>query len=99
MYLFYLINLQQVAAHDADTGTAGQVMFALDNTPGISDLFNIDRNSGILSLRGVSLDREVRPQYMFHVLAHDLGEPRLTSSTAVVITVLDENDNRPKFVP
>lgn len=87
----------QVTAHDADTGTAGQVAYSLDNTPDVSELFAIDPEDGILSLKDLPLDREIRPQYMFHVLAFDLGEPRMTSSAAVVITVLDENDKRPYF--
>lgn len=46
-----------------------------------------------------SLDFEEIRSYRFSVTAQDMGTNVLTDEVEVVITVLDENDNSPIFVP
>ncbi|KAL3878337.1 hypothetical protein ACJMK2_030700, partial [Sinanodonta woodiana] len=43
------------------------------------------------------LDRELVAEYTLTVTAVDRGNPTLSSSCIVVIRVLDQNDNDPKF--
>ncbi|XP_076468205.1 protocadherin-7-like isoform X1 [Babylonia areolata] len=88
--------LLQVSAHDYDTGPAGMVEFYLDHTPNISRIFTMDPLTGVLRVRS-PLNREDHGRYRFHVLASDLGMPRLTSSAAIVINVQDQNDEKPYF--
>lgn len=58
--------------------------------------FSIDKISGKLSC--LALDRELQPFYNLTILAADGGEPvTLTSSTQIMIRVLDDNDNDPIF--
>lgn len=46
----------------------------------------------------MKLDRETKLSYQFSIKAQDHGKPIPKYSTAtVVITVLDVNDNAPKF--
>ena len=86
----------QVSAHDYDTGPAGEVDYALDSSPNISRIFTLDSSSGVLQVRS-PLNREERAQYMFHVLAFDRGSPRKTSTATIIITVKDQNDEKPYF--
>ena len=59
-------------------------------------LFNIDRQTGDLSLRSF-LDRERQNVHILNVVATDLGDRPLSSMTKIIIHVLDANDNSPKF--
>ena len=52
--------------------------------------------SGVITLVN-QLDREVRSSYTFFVIATDTGTPPLLSSSTVLVTVVDENDNAPIF--
>ena len=58
--------------------------------------FVIDSATGNISLTS-PLDFELVPQYTFEVLATDGGDPALTGTARVVITVTDINDNPPLF--
>ncbi|XP_067663340.1 protocadherin gamma-A4-like [Haliotis asinina] len=68
-----------------------QDMFSLTTTK------NLDGSSVINLLLGKSLDREVKDQYSFNIVASDGGSPPKTGTLAVTINVLDENDNPPRF--
>ncbi|KAK2116365.1 Protocadherin-23 [Saguinus oedipus] len=58
--------------------------------------FTIDPESGAIStLR--TLDREVQEAVELRVVAQDLGEPSLSATSLVSITVDDVNDNEPIF--
>ncbi|CAJ1052822.1 cadherin-23-like [Xyrichtys novacula] len=64
-----------------------------------SDTFEINKQ-GVVSLRGdVSLDRETIDSYIIQVQAVDQPTDGLTSTAQLNITVLDYNDNTPKFPP
>lgn len=65
-------------------------------TPNITRIFSLNSQTGVLQVRS-SLNREDRGRYVFHVLAYDRGTPKMTSSATVVITVLDQNDEKPYF--
>ncbi|CAK6445874.1 unnamed protein product [Pipistrellus nathusii] len=58
--------------------------------------FTIDPDTGLIStIRG--LDREVQEAVELRVVARDLGEPPLSATCLVSITVSDVNDNEPIF--
>ncbi|XP_056397443.1 protocadherin-20-like [Hyla sarda] len=86
-----LLNL---SASDDDSGSNGLVRYFLHSgDPGV---FSIDSSSGILTT-SKSLDREKKASYTVQVTAMDQGSPSRNSSCAVVIWVLDQNDNPPTF--
>nr|XP_019588825.1 PREDICTED: protocadherin-23 [Rhinolophus sinicus] len=58
--------------------------------------FTIDSESGLISTTR-SLDREVQEAVELRVVAQDLGEPPLSATCLVSITVDDVNDNEPIF--
>ena len=45
----------------------------------------------------MSLDREKTPSYTLTIRAKDRGAPTMNSTVTVTITVVDKNDNEPKY--
>ncbi|XP_049645214.1 cadherin-23 [Suncus etruscus] len=58
-------------------------------------LFKIDSITGVITVKGL-VDREKGDFYTLTVVADD-GGPKVDSTVKVYITVLDENDNSPRF--
>uniref|UniRef100_A0A673FGG0 FAT atypical cadherin 1a n=1 Tax=Sinocyclocheilus rhinocerous TaxID=307959 RepID=A0A673FGG0_9TELE len=90
----------QVKATDLDSGTNGHVVYNLDSnqeTRDIAELFAINSETGwITTLK--ELDREKKNKYTVSVLATDRGDKvQLMASTKVDVTVVDVNDNPPRF--
>jgi hypothetical protein len=83
-----------VSATDADTGDNAIITYAIYGTA--SHYFTIDPTSGMLSSIA-PLDHEAAPQMQFVVTARDQGSQSLSSSTVVIVDVIDVNDEAPKF--
>ncbi|XP_058048914.1 protocadherin Fat 4 isoform X2 [Ahaetulla prasina] len=84
-----------VAAVDKDNGPNGQLNYDIING-NIENSFTIHHTTGeIRSVR--PLDREQVGQYTLTVKASDRGSPTQSVVVQVLINVLDENDNAPKF--
>uniref|UniRef100_A0A667XTE9 Protocadherin-16 n=1 Tax=Myripristis murdjan TaxID=586833 RepID=A0A667XTE9_9TELE len=77
-----------VSASDLDQGEA--------RTGDPSGDFRLDRQSGVLSTSR-SLDREKKAKYSLTITAQDRGQPPLSSTATVEVTILDINDNSPQF--
>ena len=87
-------SVVQTNAVDADSGLNAQINYTLYDA--FSNLpFNISK-TGLISTSGM-IDRENRSFYQFFVTATDQGEPALSDTILVEITILDENDNNPIF--
>ncbi|XP_046590882.1 cadherin-related tumor suppressor [Neodiprion lecontei] len=84
----------KISAKDADSGENGQVTYHLVDDFDAS--FIIDENSGEIQTNAI-LDREEVASYELVVEARDQGEPQLTGSATVLVTILDKNDNPPRF--
>ncbi|XP_030648412.1 protocadherin-16 [Chanos chanos] len=89
------VELFTVRATDKDTGDSGRLEYRILAGDRDGD-FQLDSTSGVLSTSH-ALDRERKGSYNLVVVAQDHGTPPLSSSTTVEITVLDVNDNSPKF--
>ncbi|XP_045101942.1 protocadherin-like wing polarity protein stan isoform X7 [Portunus trituberculatus] len=87
-----------VRATDEDSGPNADLRYTILNPTGANEVFRIDPKSGELSTR-LPLDREEHSLYTLTVQAEDEGaaQHRLTATTHVTVTVLDENDNYPQF--
>ncbi|KAM4022955.1 cadherin EGF LAG seven-pass G-type receptor 3 isoform 2-T2 [Anomaloglossus baeobatrachus] len=87
-----VIHIQAV---DADYGENARMEYKLlgvsSNTP-----FVVNSATGWITVSGL-LDRETEERYTFGVEARDHGNPPLSASASVTITILDVNDNRPEF--
>lgn len=83
-----------IKAEDADSEVNGQVSYRLVND--LEGTFSIDEETGEISTE-VKLDRETTDSYSLIVEAVDHGVPQLTGTATVLVTVLDKNDNPPRF--
>lgn len=81
-------------ASDADSGPNSYVEYSLRGPVG--NKFSIGTINGHVRLVG-ELDREELSNYTLTVVATDKGEPPLSSTMYVTMTVLDVNDNTPSF--
>ncbi|CAL1286590.1 unnamed protein product [Larinioides sclopetarius] len=93
-------SILTVLASDKDSQDGfGTIRYSISGDG--SDVFDIDETSGTISIReNATLDREKQAVYNLQITATDnpkgLANQRRTS-IIVVIKILDENDNAPKF--
>ncbi|XP_052430025.1 protocadherin gamma-A11 isoform X9 [Carassius gibelio] len=82
-----------VNATDADSGSNGHITFSFSDLKEHSrDIFGIDENTGLVSVLG-NIDFEKEKRFEIRVKATDQGG--LTSTSKLVIEVVDVNDNVP----
>ncbi|XP_032420677.1 cadherin-7-like, partial [Xiphophorus hellerii] len=88
-----------VTATDADDptyGTAARIVYSLLRG---GPYFTVDPNTGVVRTALPDLDRETQDRYQLVVQARDLLGRRgaLSGTTAVTVTLMDVNDNPPRF--
>lgn len=85
---------------DADEGVNAQVEVRIEdsNLQPFDSFFSLDRDTGLLSIIS-PLDYESTYQIILVLVAADKGNPRLSSSINLNITVKDINDNSPYIQP
>lgn len=84
-----------IKARDRDLGYNGKLVFGISSGDYDSD-FRLDPDTGELKIIGY-LDRERVDEYVLNITVYDLGRPQKSSSKILPITILDENDNPPRF--
>ncbi|CAL8102042.1 unnamed protein product [Calicophoron daubneyi] len=87
-------KIAQVHATDQDEGENGQITYTLLDRAN----FKVDSITGWVTAN-MEFDRESRGSYQVSVIATDQGNPRLSSSALLNLTVLDTNDHRPNLLP
>ncbi|MGH0159125.1 UNVERIFIED_CONTAM: hypothetical protein FKN15_071875 [Acipenser sinensis] len=87
--------ITQVTAIDLDSGQNGKFFYSISHESDPFDQFLVD-NSGWVVVADY-LDREKVAQHRLMVHATDLGNPTMTGSAIVLVTVQDVNDNGPEF--
>ena len=87
------VSVLSVEATDDDSEQFAMVTYFLEN--GLS-FFELGNTTGELTAL-ISFDFEVQESYTLNVLAIDSGTPFLSASAQVLITILNQNDNRPTF--
>ena len=87
--------LVQFKATDNDLGVNQEVSFMIGGG-NMQEAFRIDTRTGTLYLEK-PIDYEQQSLYRLNITAADGGSPRLTSTIAFVVRVLDYNDNAPQF--
>ncbi|XP_034037683.1 protocadherin gamma-A1-like [Thalassophryne amazonica] len=84
-----------VSASDRDGGSNGEISYMITNSHRrLSDLFQIDRKSGDVTLIG-EIDYEKAQLYQIDIGAVDNGGQ--SDSSKIVIDVIDINDNNPQI--
>ena len=84
----------RIIAEDLDSGSNSRVEYTLSQES--QDYFTIEPQTGTIR-SSVTFDREMNSSYEITVTATDLGDPPLSSNTTILVTIADENDNRPLF--
>lgn len=89
------------SATDSDSGQFGVQNYEL-SSGNINNAFRLStrRLNGNLYLDLIvnsELDREFKDNYLLEIKAFDGGQPALSSSMIVNVTILDANDNAPQF--
>lgn len=84
-----------ISAHDEDTGINAQLYYSIVSG-NEGDWFVIDRQSGLLTTK-VPLDRELRDGVRLRISARDGGPNPKWAFSEIKITILDENDESPRF--
>lgn len=93
------VFVTNITVSDGDSGPEGQVSYqiqAADPPQGL-DQFRIDSNGNIFTT--TELDREAVDCYTLNITANDGGNPQRSDTAQVKICVIDQNDERPAFVP
>ncbi|XP_050300468.1 cadherin-related tumor suppressor isoform X2 [Anthonomus grandis grandis] len=90
----YPLLVTQIAATDRDSGKNGEILYRLQDD--FDGTFAIDGPSGEIYTQA-KLDRESVASYELTVIAEDQGTPQLSGTSTVLVTVLDKNDNPPRF--
>ncbi|KAM8924599.1 cadherin-23 [Pelodytes ibericus] len=86
----------RVTATDKDKGLNSVLSYYI--IQGNEDLtFRMDRLTGEIATRPSPPDRERQNFYRLVVTVEDEGNPALSATTTVYVTILDENDNAPEF--
>ena len=80
-------------ASDLDHGRNAKINYRLQSR---SDTFKVERETGALVVAS-SVDRESVSTYILTVIAEDSGLSPLSDRTEVEISVVDVNDNAPRF--
>lgn len=86
----------RVAASDGDSEENAVVWYSLLPGPGY-ELFSINPYTGLITTTSY-LDREEQQYYTLRVQARDSSSRPLSSTSTVLCSVLDENDNPPEFM-
>ncbi|KAJ8298114.1 hypothetical protein KUTeg_024645 [Tegillarca granosa] len=89
-----------LTALDEDSGANGSVVYEFH--PEVEQLyqnmFQVDSQLGKITVQS-NLDRETRSSYVLKLIARDQGQPSLSSTATLFISIADINDNKPKFYP
>lgn len=84
-----------IKASDADSGKNSRIDFIIRPLSDGASHFLMNPNGGLVQVS--PLDREINSDYKFSVEALDGGQVPMSSTVNVTITILDVNDNQPKF--
>ncbi|XP_075972507.1 FAT atypical cadherin kugelei isoform X2 [Anticarsia gemmatalis] len=88
-------SLVKLKARDRDLGYNGLLVYGISGGDADS-AFRIDPDTGELQVIGY-LDRERESEYYLNITVYDLGSPQHSVSRLLPVTVLDVNDNPPRF--
>ncbi|XP_057700688.1 protocadherin-23 [Corythoichthys intestinalis] len=84
----------RVSAVDPDAGDNGRINFSVERRQSDNSFFSVDETTGVLYLNE-PLDFETQAFHEVMVTARDNGVPPESSSTLVLVTVENVNDNGP----
>ena len=87
-------EITRIEATDADAGNNGKISYKLSDD--VEGLFRIEEFTGLLFSTTV-FDREKTQEIIFEIMAQDSGHPPQSAFIQVRLTILDLDDEKPKF--
>ncbi|CAL4108899.1 unnamed protein product [Meganyctiphanes norvegica] len=87
--------IKHIQAIDLDAGKNGKVRYAITGGNGAGH-FSVDSLTGEVRVTS-PLDFENNENYRLVIRAQDSGSPPRSNTTQLLITVVDKNDNAPRF--
>lgn len=87
----------QLEAYDLDHNPNQKLRFSISGGDPQRH-FVIDAESGLITTSSRPLDRELQEKHVLEVTVSDGGDPELSSTTQVIVTVTDVNDHQPRFL-
>lgn len=84
-------------AFDGDSDMHQQLVYEIISGDPQS-LFSVNPTTGQIVTTQRKLDRETQAEHILDVRVSDSGQPSLNSTTQVIVTVIDQNDNAPTFL-
>ncbi len=87
-------ELIQISASDMDQGENAEIRYSL--APDAKNLFTINPQTGVILVNTI-LDHEMQREILFHAVATDLGEPPMSSSALISVSILDTGEETPLF--
>ncbi|NXY89804.1 CADN protein, partial [Alcedo cyanopectus] len=88
-------TITTVRATDKDSGLNGNILYSIRPDSDPMRRFAVDQHGHVVVAN--ALDREVIQEYSLIVQAADEGTPARTGSVTLAVTLLDVNDNGPRF--
>lgn len=92
------LAIARVQAYDADDGNNAKIQYSLRGKDVETMPIEVEENTGLLKTSR-PIDREEQHDYHFEVVATDRGEPPMSATATIFITIQDQNDNDPVFTP
>lgn len=91
-------ELYRLNATDADFGPNAEIRYRIRSLDGAGDgLLSVDPTTGVVSAP-FSFDYETSPrELVYEVTATDGGDPALSTTATLMLSVDDANDERPRF--
>ena len=83
-----------IEAEDMDTKEGGKVEYFIKGAH--SDKFSVDKDTGKITTKG-QFNRESKRSYSVLVEARDKGPVPNSATSYVIVTIVDQNDNKPLF--
>ncbi|XP_016955474.1 fat-like cadherin-related tumor suppressor homolog isoform X1 [Drosophila biarmipes] len=102
----YYVNVTEASAENVEIITLNAMDPDIDPTQSITynivsgnlvGYFEIDSKTGVITTTERKLDRENQAEHILEVAISDNGSPVLSSTSRIVVSVLDINDNSPEF--
>lgn len=89
--------LAQFNANDPDQGGNSKVRYSIDRSTDRRKQFAIS-SEGKVTIQRPTLDREDRDKMIIKIIATDDGIPQRSAAATLSVTLIDVNDNPPRFL-
>ncbi|KAM4677971.1 protocadherin gamma-B2-like [Discoglossus pictus] len=94
-------SIYSIHASDLDADENAKVIYSIFNTNkddfSVTSYFSINLETGDLYAQR-SFDYEQHKEFKIQIMAKDNGSPPLSSNATLIIYIVDQNDNQPKFL-